>query len=87
VTGRPIEVPDIEEATPLGAAILAGIGLGCYRDEEDASRRVYRPGRVLQPDRERACRYAEWFQTYREVYPAIAPVSHRLHAQLPKVIR
>jgi xylulokinase len=28
VVGRPIEVPAIEEATPLGAAMLAGIGIG-----------------------------------------------------------
>ena len=33
VIGRPIEVPDVEEATPLGAAILAGIGVGLYRDD------------------------------------------------------
>ncbi len=31
ITGLPIEVPDVEEATPLGAAILAGIGVGLYR--------------------------------------------------------
>ena len=36
VVGRPIEVPDVEEATPLGAAILAGIGMGLFEDEEDA---------------------------------------------------
>ena len=34
--GRPIEVPDVEEATPLGAAILAGIGVGLYHDVHDA---------------------------------------------------
>jgi sugar (pentulose or hexulose) kinase len=36
VTGLPVEVPEVEEATPLGAAILAGIGVGLYRDEQDA---------------------------------------------------
>ena len=36
VTGKIIEVPALEEATTLGAALLAGIGLGIYKDEQDA---------------------------------------------------
>jgi len=83
VVGRPIEVPGIEEATPLGAAVLAGIGVGLYRDEEDALQRVYRPGKTYEPDPALAPRYAEWFQTYKQLYPALAPVSHRLSDGVP----
>ena len=50
VVGRPIEVPELDEAVPLGAAILAGIGVGLYRDEQDAFDRVYKPGRTYEPD-------------------------------------
>lgn len=78
VLGRPIKVPDVEEATPLGAAILAGIGVGLYQDEEDAFQRVYRPGRAYEPDLALSARYAEWFEIYREIYPAVKPLSHRL---------
>jgi len=78
VVGRPAEVPDVEEATPLGAAILAGIGLGLYRDENEAYQRVFRPGRTFEPNPERASRYAEWFEIYRELYPALRPINHRL---------
>lgn len=78
VIGRPVEVPEIQEASPLGAAILAGIGLGLYRDEEDAYQRVYRPGKTYEPDAGRAARYAEWFAIYRDLYPALAPLHHRL---------
>ena len=78
VVGRPIEVPEIEEATPLGAAILAGIGIGLYRNEQDAFEHVYRPGKTYEPDPELSARYAEWFQTYRELYPALRPISRRL---------
>ena len=81
VAGCLIEVPDVEEATPLGAAILAGIGVGLYRDEEDAFQRVYRPGKTFEPDQKRSARYAELFPIYQEVYPAVKPVSHRLFAQ------
>jgi xylulokinase len=78
VVGRPLEVPAVEEATPLGAAILAGIGVGLYRDEQEAFQRVYRPGRTYQPDPRRAARYAEWFSVYRDLYPAVRPLHHRL---------
>jgi xylulokinase len=78
VTGRPIDVPGAEEATPLGAAILAGIGVGRYRDEEDAFDRVSRPGRTYEPNAELSRRYADGFQVYKQLYPALAPISHRL---------
>jgi xylulokinase len=78
VAGRPVEVPNVEEATPLGAAILAGIGIGVYRDERDAFERVYRPGVVYEPDSHRGARYAKWFQIYRDLYPAMKTVNHRL---------
>jgi xylulokinase len=84
VLGRTIEVPDVEEATPLGAAIVAGIGLGLYRDEADACQRVYRPGRAYHPNSELAPRYAEWFSLYKQLYPALAPVSHELFDRFVK---
>lgn len=78
VTGRPVEVPDVEEATPLGAAILAGIGVGLYESEQDAFEHVYRPGKTYQPDPNLSAHYAEWFPIYKELYPALKPISHRL---------
>jgi xylulokinase len=81
VTGLPIEVPEVEEATPLGAAILAGIGVGLYKDEQDAFERVYKPGKTYQPDPQLAPRYAEWYKIYEQIYPLLAPVSHHLYEQ------
>jgi xylulokinase len=78
VVGRPIEVPNVEEATPLGAAILAGIGVGLYQDEQEALQRVYRPGKIFEPDDKLSSQYARCFQVYRDLYPTISPVSHRL---------
>jgi xylulokinase len=78
VVNRPIEVPVVEEATPLGAAILAGIGVGLYRDEQDAFERVYRPGKTYEPNAELAAKYAEWFPIYKQLYPTLKSVSHQL---------
>jgi xylulokinase len=78
VIGRPIETPRIEEATPLGAALLAGIGVGLYQDEEDACQHVYREGETYEPDPQRAARYTDWFELYRQLYPATATLNHRI---------
>jgi len=81
VTGLPIDVPEVEEATPLGAAILAGIGIGLYRNEQDAFEHVYKPGKTYQPDSKLAPKYTEWFKIYKQLYPALKPVSHQLYDQ------
>jgi len=78
VVNRPIEVPEVEEATPLGAAILAGIGVGLYRDEQDAFERVYKPGKTYEPDAGLAAKYADWYPIYRQLYPTLREVSHQL---------
>jgi xylulokinase len=81
VVGRPIEVPDVEEATPLGAAILAGIGVGLYKNEQDAFDHVYKPGETFEPNSKLASQYAEGFRIYRQLYPALKPISHQLYDQ------
>lgn len=72
VLGLPIEAPAIQEATALGASIVAGIGVGVYADEEEAYARVSRPGRVFEPDPSLRDRYDEGFEVYRQLYPALA---------------
>ena len=78
VAGRTLEIPDVEEATPLGAAILAGIGVGLYENEEDAYQHVRRPGKMYHPDPQRAKQYARWFEIYQQMYPATKTLNHRL---------
>jgi len=81
MAGTPMEVPALEEATPLGAAILAGIGVGLYRDEQDAFDRVHRPGRVHEPNAALTAKYAERFRTFEQLYPALKGIHARLRGQ------
>jgi xylulokinase len=78
VSGRCVEAPQIEEATPLGAAILAGIGTGVYDDEQDACKHVYRPGATFEPNPERTELYARNFELYQRIYPALKPLNDKL---------
>jgi xylulokinase len=79
VTGLTIDVPEVEEATTLGAAILAGIGIGLYRNEQEAFERVYKPGKTYQPDARLVSKYAEWYQIYQQLYPVLKQVNHQIY--------
>jgi xylulokinase len=80
--GKSIEVPEVEDATPLGAAMLAGIGVGAYHDEKDAFEHVRRVGAVYEPDAGRNKQYASWFPLYKDLYPALRNLSHRISQKL-----
>ena len=79
VSGCLVEIPEIEEATALGAAMLAGTGVGVYKDLQEAARRVYKPGRLFEPNQKLVSLYAELFEIYREIYPALQPINNRIY--------
>jgi xylulokinase len=80
VLDRQIEIPDMEEATCLGAAMTAGIGVGLFTDEADAFRRVYHPGCVYKPLPAAAEKYEQLYQEiYKPIYDALRPVHHRVY--------
>lgn len=68
VTGKTINVPAADTATTLGAAILAGVGVGLYPGFEEATRRTTRILRAHHPDPARHQRYQSWFELYAELY-------------------
>ena len=76
--GKPIEAPDIEEPTPLGAGILAGIGAGLYRDVRHAYDMVRRPGKIYTPDLNLTKKYRELFDTWQRLYPSLKDVNARI---------
>jgi xylulokinase len=79
VSGRLVVTPEIDEATALGAAMLAGVGVGVYGNLIEASRQVYKPGRLFEPNLKLASLYADLFEIYREIYPALERVNGRIY--------
>jgi xylulokinase len=77
VIGKPVEVPELDEAVPLGAALLAGIGTGLYKDEQDAFNQVHRPGRVYEPNPALRALHNERYAAYAKLYPALKSVHGR----------
>jgi xylulokinase len=80
VAGIPVEVSEIQDATSLGAAMIAGVALGLYASLDEAYERVKRPTRTCIPDRKLTARYAECFRIYKDLYPALRPACHSLYA-------
>jgi xylulokinase len=79
MSGIPVEVPEITEATALGAAMLAGVGVGLYKDLDEAAARVCKPGKVYEPDKKLTSFYQEMMGIYHEIYPALQQVNQRIY--------
>lgn len=75
VTGITVEVPQIEEATCLGAAMLAGIGTGVYRDEKDAFGHVFKSGCSYRPDIDSNNKYNDFYSIYKCLYPSLKQIN------------
>ena len=78
ITGRTIEAVDLDEATSLGAALMAGIGVGLYADEQEAFKRTFKPGRLFEPDLELTARYDKYFEIYKELHPSLKKANSRI---------
>ena len=80
--GRPLEVLATAECAALGAALLAGVAAGVYRDHAEAMRAGLRIGQRVEPDPAVVGAMAARGPIYRDLYPSLAPLHHRLRAQL-----
>jgi len=66
-----IATVNVTEGAAYGAALLAGVGAGVYRDVESACKVVQTTGRT-QPGAARTV-YADYYPRYRALYPALQP--------------
>ena len=70
----PVVVPEVTEAPSLGSAVLAAHGAGAFATIDDGIAAMVRPGRRVDPDPERAARYAEIYRRYAALYPALKSI-------------
>ncbi|HKG94489.1 MAG TPA: FGGY-family carbohydrate kinase [Gemmatimonadaceae bacterium] len=83
VFGLPAARPHVYEASGLGAAIDAAVGLGLHPDFESAVRAMTRPGRVFEPN---GAAGAVYERLYREVYLAMYPRVRPLYRRIREII-
>jgi xylulokinase len=71
-------VPASDTASTLGAAMLAGVGAGLYRDFPDAVAQTVHIERVHEPDEARHRLYQQYFELYRDLYEQTKGTMERL---------
>lgn len=85
LTGRPIRIPQIEEAASVGAALLAGLGAGIFGSMEEALASLRFESTEIIPDPSRAAWYDQLYRTvYRPLYSTLQPVAQALEAMNQK---
>jgi len=74
ITGRRLQTLVCPEAVCLGAAILAGVGVGLYPGIEQTADQVVKVARSIEPDPKLAADYARQAKQYRLLYQSLAAV-------------
>jgi autoinducer 2 (AI-2) kinase len=77
VLGLPVKVPVVKEATALGTAILAGYGIGLYKDLNDAAQSMVQWDRTYKPNMENHKVYQELYKKWQQVYDAQLELSDK----------
>ncbi|MCI8373708.1 MAG: xylulokinase [Lachnospiraceae bacterium] len=71
VTGKTIKVPTSDTATTLGAAILAGVGVGVYQTFEEAVKETIVITRIQKPDMDNHEQYKKCMKQYLHLYETL----------------
>jgi len=71
VFGRDARVLEVQDASALGAAVIAGVGVGVFPDFEAACERAVGLGEAVRCNGKRATDYEKQFQRYRGLYPSL----------------
>jgi xylulokinase len=66
------------EGAAYGAALLAGVGAGLWPDVDTACQRVVTMTGVTLPQADHTDIYAQFYAVYRDLYPAVHSIAHRL---------
>ena len=67
-----IVLTNVTEGAAFGAALIAGVGTGLYRDVDDACARAISITDRVEPGASAAV-YEDFYPVYRALYPALAP--------------
>jgi xylulokinase len=69
-----VEILKAEEGAAYGAAILAGVGSGCWKSVDEACDAAVRVSKVVSPTREVSAVMQRGYETYRRIYPALRSI-------------
>jgi xylulokinase len=73
ILGISLEKTKVDDSS-FGSAMLAGIGLGWFKNFKEAAEQCIEVDSVISPDRENHDLYAHLFQKYKKIHDVLAPV-------------
>ena len=73
VLGRPIKRMDMLDAGVLGAALMAGTGIGMFHSLNAAAKTFVAMDRVFEPDLTESDRHKNSFEKYKMLYRRLVP--------------
>ncbi len=71
VLNMPLEIPKTEEGPSFGGAMLAMVATGEYGSVEDCAKSLLSVKDTIYPNAEIAARYAEQYEKFEKIYPAL----------------
>jgi len=71
--GLPVEITSVEEGSAFGAALLGGVAGGVFGDAHEAVEACVRVRDVVEPERSWQEAYADGYERFRALYPALQP--------------
>jgi xylulokinase len=80
IYGAPVSTLAAEEGPAYGAALLAGVGTGHFRDTNDAVQRCVRVATTVEPDSTAAAQHDRAYAIYRQLYSHLDADMHALAA-------
>ena len=79
ISGKIIEAPAVEEASALGAALLAGVATGIYDSYEQAIKAAVKIKAAYRPRSEIHQQYKRQHETYKILVKTLTPVNKELY--------
>ena len=77
VLGIPLQRTAVEEGAAFGAALLAGVASGAFRDVQEAVDACVHVREEVEPDPEWGRIYADGYERFQSLYPALRPLEAR----------
>jgi autoinducer-2 kinase len=77
VFGVPVRVPVVKEATSLGCAMCVGVGVGLFKDFEQAVDQWIQTEKLFRPDMGAHHEYAKHFARWRDVFAGFMQIVNK----------
>ena len=75
------QVSAVAEGAAIGAAMLAGVAEGNFKNLDEAAEAMVELGATYEPDLSKKAAYDEAYERYKECYKAMEPFFDKCYSQ------